>query len=39
VVAAAAVIDTLAALDLEYPKVGDDKFQELAAAKRALLKK
>jgi PPK2 family polyphosphate:nucleotide phosphotransferase len=39
VVVAAAVIDTLAALDLEYPKVGDDKLKELAAAKRALLKK
>jgi PPK2 family polyphosphate:nucleotide phosphotransferase len=39
VVVAAAVIDTLAALDLEYPKVGADKLKELAAAKRALLKK
>ncbi|MDD5139486.1 MAG: polyphosphate kinase 2 family protein [Verrucomicrobiales bacterium] len=39
VVVAAAVIDTLAALDLEYPKVGDDKLKEIAAAKKALLKK
>jgi polyphosphate kinase 2 (PPK2 family) len=39
VVVAAAVIDTLAALDLEYPKVGADMLKELAAAKRALLKK
>ena len=39
VVVAAAVIDTLAALELEYPKVGDDALKELAAAKRALLKK
>jgi polyphosphate kinase 2 (PPK2 family) len=39
VVVAAAVIDTLAALDLEYPKVDADKLKELAAAKRALLKK
>src|ERR1035438_1744076 len=38
-VVAAAVIDTLAALDLEYPKVGDDTMKELAAAKKALLKK
>ena len=39
VVVAAAVIDTLAALDLEYPKVGEDKLKELAIAKAALLKK
>jgi PPK2 family polyphosphate:nucleotide phosphotransferase len=39
VVVAAAVIDTLANLDLEYPKVGPDKLKELAAAKRELLKK
>jgi len=39
VVVAAAVIDTLAALDLKYPKVGEDKLKELAAAKKALLKK
>jgi PPK2 family polyphosphate:nucleotide phosphotransferase len=37
VVVAAAVIDTLAALDLHYPKVGKEKLKELAAAKRALL--
>jgi PPK2 family polyphosphate:nucleotide phosphotransferase len=36
VVVAAAVIDTLAKLDLEYPKVSDDKRKELAAAKTAL---
>jgi len=36
---AAAVMETLAGLDLEYPKVGDDKLKELAVAKRALLKK
>ena len=39
VVVAAAVIDTLDALDLEYPKVGEDKLRELAAAKKVLLKK
>jgi len=39
VVVAAAVIDTLASLGLEYPKVGQDKLKELAAAKRELLKK
>ena len=39
IVVAAAVIDALAALHLEYPKVGDDKLKELAAAKKALLKK
>jgi PPK2 family polyphosphate:nucleotide phosphotransferase len=39
IVVAAAVIDTLAGLDLEYPKVGPEKMKELAAAKRALLKK
>ena len=37
VVVAAAVIDTLAALDLHYPKVGKEKLEELAAAKQALL--
>ena len=37
VVVAAAVIDTLASLDLKYPEVGPDKLKELAAAKRALL--
>jgi PPK2 family polyphosphate:nucleotide phosphotransferase len=39
IVVAAAVIDTLVALDLEYPKVGDDTLKELAVAKKALLKK
>jgi PPK2 family polyphosphate:nucleotide phosphotransferase len=37
VVVAAAVIDALADLDLHYPKVGDEKLKELAAAKKALL--
>ena len=37
VVVAAAIIDALASLDLSYPKVGKEKLQELAAAKRALL--
>ena len=35
-VVAAAVIDALAELDLHYPKVGEAKLKELAAAKRAL---
>jgi len=39
VVVAAAVIDALADLDLAYPKVGEDKLKELAAAKDKLLKK
>ena len=39
VVVAAAVIETLAALDLQYPRVGPDQLKELAAAKAALLKK
>ncbi len=39
VVVAAAVIDTLAGLDLQYPKVGEEKRKELAAAKRALEKR
>jgi PPK2 family polyphosphate:nucleotide phosphotransferase len=34
---AAAVIETLAALGLHYPKVGKGKLKELAAAKRALM--
>ena len=38
-VVAAAVIETLASLDLAYPEVSDDKLKELAAAKAALLKK
>jgi len=37
VVVAAAVIDTLASLNLHYPKVNAAKRQELAAAKTALL--
>jgi PPK2 family polyphosphate:nucleotide phosphotransferase len=39
VVVAAAVIDTLDALDLEYPKVDKAKRDELAAARAALLGK
>ena len=39
VVVAAAVIDTLLDLDLHYPKVGESKLKELAAAKDKLLKK
>ena len=37
VMVAAAVIDTLASLDLAYPKVGKEKLNELAAARRLLL--
>jgi len=37
VVVAAAVIHTLASLDLAYPRVAPEKLKELAAAKRALL--
>ena len=37
VVVAAAVIDVLSSLDLDYPKVSEGKLKELAAAKRALL--
>jgi PPK2 family polyphosphate:nucleotide phosphotransferase len=36
VVVALAVIDTLASLDLAYPKVNDQKLKELAAAKKKL---
>jgi PPK2 family polyphosphate:nucleotide phosphotransferase len=36
VVVAAAVINTLASLDLDYPQVGPVQLKELAAAKRAL---
>jgi PPK2 family polyphosphate:nucleotide phosphotransferase len=36
VIVAAAVIDALASLDLEYPKVGPAKLKELAAVGRAL---
>jgi PPK2 family polyphosphate:nucleotide phosphotransferase len=38
-VVAAAVIDTLANLDLAYPKVGPDTLKELAVAKKELLEK
>jgi len=37
VIVAAAVIDSLASLDLRYPPVGEDKRAEFAAARRALL--
>ena len=33
---AAAVVDTLASLNLEYPEVGEEKLKELAEAKRLL---
>ena len=36
VVVAAAVIDALASLDLEYPKVGKKQLDELEAARQAL---
>ncbi len=36
-VVAAAIVDTLDSLDLEYPKVSQEKLKELAAAKRTLL--
>jgi polyphosphate kinase 2 (PPK2 family) len=39
VVVAAAVVDTLADLDLAYPEVGEDKLKELGAAKKKLLNK
>ncbi len=39
VVVAAAVIEALDSLDLEYPEVGPEKLKELAAAKRVLVKK
>jgi PPK2 family polyphosphate:nucleotide phosphotransferase len=39
VVVGAAVIEALADLDLAYPKVGEGKLKELAAAKNKLLKK
>lgn len=38
-VVAAAVIETLADLNLEYPQVGPQQLKKLAAAKRELLKK
>lgn len=39
VIVADVVIDALASLNLSYPKVGKEKLKELAAAKRALVKK
>ena len=36
IVVAAAVIDTLASLDLEYPHMSDEKLKELARVERAL---
>ena len=39
VVVGAAVIEALDDLDLEYPKVGEDKLKELATAKNRLLSK
>jgi PPK2 family polyphosphate:nucleotide phosphotransferase len=39
VIVAAAVIETLASLDLEYPEVDKDQLKELAAAKASLIKK
>jgi len=39
VIVAAAVVETLADLDLEYPEVGEDKLKELATAKKKLLSK
>ena len=38
-VVAAAVIETLADLDLEYPEVGEDKLKEFATAKKKLVNK
>jgi hypothetical protein len=37
-VVAAAVIETLGSLGLEYPEVSEEKLKELAAAKRVLSK-
>jgi len=39
VVVASAVVETLASLDLAYPKVDEGKLKELAAAKKKLLSK
>jgi PPK2 family polyphosphate:nucleotide phosphotransferase len=39
VVVAAAVIETLGSLGVNYPDVGQDKLKELAATRKALLKK
>lgn len=38
VVVAAAIVETLASLDLKYPEVGKDKLDELAAIKAQLVK-
>jgi len=38
-IVAAAIIETLASLNLKYPKVGADKLKELAVAKTTLMKK
>ena len=38
-IVAAAVIETLDSLNLKYPAVGEDKRKELAAARRALMRK
>ncbi len=37
IIVAAAIIDTLASLDLAYPEVSKEKLKEFAAVKRALL--
>ena len=39
IVVGAAVIDTLASLDLEYPRVSEEKSKELAAVERTLKRK
>ena len=39
VVVAAAVVEALGSLDLAYPEVGPEKLKELAAAKKALVRK
>jgi PPK2 family polyphosphate:nucleotide phosphotransferase len=39
VVIASAIIDALASLNLSYPEAGEEKRKELAAVKRALMKK
>jgi hypothetical protein len=39
VIVAAAVIDTLAAMKLQYPKVSEAKREELAAVRKELLGK
>jgi hypothetical protein len=38
-IVADAVIDALASLNLSYPKMGKEKLKELAAVKRALMRK